>query len=109
MAQPLREKSDIERNDLPLVVLERVSYITCRAYGNHLSGTKCFAQRKPPTWNIFLEFEDGTVFEAKETCHLIDYERYVEPFEIETRRRLATLISQGYPSIPTRYERPWVI
>ena len=62
-------------DQIPLAITERVSYITRLAHGDHPAGSKCFAERRYPEFNLFLEFEDGSVIELPEWYHLDGLER----------------------------------
>jgi len=62
-------------DELPLSITGRVPYVTKREHAGHPAGSKCFAERKYPEFNLSLEFEDGSVVELPEWCHLGGLER----------------------------------
>lgn len=79
-------------DELPMVTIERVPYVTQREHEGRPAGTKCFAQRMPSDYDIVLEFEDGTTIKLHETHHLAGYERGgTDIFDIEDRRCMAQI------------------
>lgn len=81
-----------EESNLPLAITERVPYVTNKEHGGHPEGSKCFAERRYPEFNLFLEFEDGSVVELPEWCHLEGIERPGDGImNIEDRRCIGHL------------------
>jgi hypothetical protein len=61
------------KGSLPILELKRVPYVTRRP-GKFPKGTPCFAQRLEPSFNIQLQFEDGSVEDLSENMFLFGYE-----------------------------------
>jgi hypothetical protein len=98
------------RGEVHLATIDRVPYVTKSEHGGYPAGTKCFAQRKYPGFNITLEFEDGSTFELPEHYHLEGYETPGEDvYAIEDRKIAALIAYMTNRQWPNRYARDPVI
>lgn len=92
MDEPPASKSD----ELPIVVIERVPYITKQEHAGYPAGTKCFAERKYPEFNVTLEFDGGLTVELPEWYYLDGLERPgCSIMNIEDRKCMGQLIHIG--------------